>query len=137
MGTSINKVILVGNCGADPEFRVSERGIAVCKLSIGTSERFKNSSGLYVEETSWHKVTIFNKLAELCQQYLGKGSKVFIEGRIEYSSWTDDDGIKRFGSEIIAREIIFGEKLTNSLQQKQNTPDIEPKSNIELDDLPF
>jgi single-strand DNA-binding protein len=106
MSGSVNKVILIGNLGADPEVRQTAGGQAVATLSIATSERFKDRDGQ--ERTEWHRVVVWGKLAELAQRYLQKGRKVFVEGRIQTRSWDDQQtGQKRYSTEIVANELTF------------------------------
>ena len=101
----VNKVILVGNCGGDPEIRYMPNGNAVVNLTIATSENWKDkSSGDNVEKTEWHRIVFFNKLAEIVGEYVRKGSKLYIEGRLRTRSW-EQDGVKRYATEIIANEM--------------------------------
>ncbi len=101
----VNKVILVGNCGADPETRFMPNGNAVANLTIATSDSWKDkTSGENVEKTEWHRVIFFNRLAEIVGQYVRKGSKLYIEGRLQTRSW-EQDGVKRYATEIVANEM--------------------------------
>lgn len=102
---SVNKVILVGNLGRDPEVRYLPSGDAVANVTIATSSKFKNKSGEMVEETEWHRVTFFGKLAEIVGQYLKKGRSVYVEGRIKTRKYTDKDGIEKFATDIVANEM--------------------------------
>ena len=105
MAGSVNKVILIGNLGRDPETRYSQGGNAVTKFSIATSESWRDrNSGEQQEKTEWHNVVCFSKLAEIAGEYLRKGSKVFIEGSLSTSSW-EQDGQKKYRTEIIARDM--------------------------------
>jgi single-strand DNA-binding protein len=105
MARGINKVILIGNLGADPETRYSQGGNAVTKFRLATSENWRDrQSGEQQERTEWHNVVCFNRLAEIAGEYLRKGSKVYIEGSLSTSSW-EQDGQKRYRTEIIAREM--------------------------------
>jgi single-strand DNA-binding protein len=97
----VNKAILIGNLGRDPEVRYTPAGTAVASFSIATSERFTDKSGQRQERTEWHNIVCWSKLAEICKQYLKKGSTIYIEGRIQTRSW-DKDGIKHYKTEIIA-----------------------------------
>jgi single-strand DNA-binding protein len=106
MARGINKVILVGNLGADPETRYMPSGSAVTNLSIATSEQWKDKqSGEQKERTEWHKVAMFNRLAEIAAEYLRKGSQVYIEGKLRTRKWQDRDGNDRWTTEIIADEM--------------------------------
>jgi single-strand DNA-binding protein len=106
MARGINKVILVGNLGADPETRYMPSGSAVTNLSIATSETWKDKqTGEQKERTEWHKVAMFNRLAEIAAEYLRKGSQVYIEGKLRTRKWQDRDGNDRWTTEIIADEM--------------------------------
>ncbi len=98
----VNKVILVGNLGADPEMRYSASGTAVCNFRIATSETFNNREGAKETRTEWHRIVTFRKLAEICGEYLSKGKQVYIEGKIQTRSWDDRDGNKKYMTEIVA-----------------------------------
>jgi single-strand DNA-binding protein len=101
----INKVILVGNLGNDPEVRYMPNGNAVANVSLATSDSWKDkATGEQQEKTEWHRVVFFNRLAEIVEQYVKKGSKLYIEGRLQTRSW-EQDGIKRYSTEIIASEM--------------------------------
>jgi len=101
----VNKVILVGNVGNDPEFRVMPNGNGVANVSIATSEAWKDkTTGEQQEKTEWHRVIFFNRLAEIVEQYIKKGSKLYIEGRLQTRSW-EQDGVKRYTTEIVASEM--------------------------------
>jgi single-strand DNA-binding protein len=108
MAGSVNKVLIVGNLGADPDVRTTSSGQMVASLSVATSETFSNRDGQRQERTEWHRVQVWGKLAELAQRYLGKGRKVFIEGRIQTRSWDEQQtGQKRYSTEIVANNIVF------------------------------
>jgi single-strand DNA-binding protein len=103
---SVNKVILVGNLGADPETRYSANGDAVCNIRIATTDRFRDkASGELKESTEWHRIVFFGKLAETAGQYLKKGRQVYVEGRIRTNKWQDKEGNERYTTEIIANEM--------------------------------
>ena len=102
---SVNKVILVGNLGRDPEVRYLPSGDPVANVTIATSSKYKSKTGEMVEETEWHRVTFFGKLAEIVGQYLKKGRSVYIEGRIKTRNYTDKDGVEKFATDIIANEM--------------------------------
>jgi single-strand DNA-binding protein len=102
---SVNKVILVGNLGRDPEVRYLPSGDAVANITIATSSKYKNKTGEMVEETEWHRVTFFGKLAEIVGQYLKKGRPVYVEGRIKTRKYTDKDGVEKYATDIIANEM--------------------------------
>ena len=102
---SVNKVILVGNLGRDPEIRYMPSGEPVANITIATSSKYKNKSGEMVEETEWHRVSFFGKLAEIAGQYLKKGRSVYVEGRLKTRKYTDKDGIEKYATDIIANEM--------------------------------
>ena len=102
---SVNKVILVGNLGRDPEMRYLPSGDPVANITIATSSKYKGKTGEMVEETEWHRVTFFGKLAEIVGQYLKKGRSVYVEGRIKTRKYTDKDGVEKYATDIIANEM--------------------------------
>lgn len=105
MARGINKVILVGNLGNDPETRYSQGGMAITKISLATTSVRKDRDGQQQEKTEWHRVTFFGKLGEIAGEYLKKGRQVYVEGEIRYSEHTGDDGQKRYYTDIIANEM--------------------------------
>lgn len=104
---SLNKAILIGNVGQDPEVRYSQSGAPIARFNIATNERFKNRSGELQERTEWHSVVAFGQLAERIKEYVGKGKQIYVEGRIQSSSWTDANGIKHTRTEIMAQQVLF------------------------------
>jgi len=104
---SVNKVILIGNLGKDPEFKYTPGGQPVATYSLATTERFSDKGGQRQERTEWHNIVAWGKLAELSNQYLKKGRSVYIEGRITTRSWDDKDGVKRYKTEIVANSLQF------------------------------
>ena len=102
---SVNKVILVGNLGRDPEVRYMPDGGAVANISIATTSKYKNKTGEMVEETEWHRVSFFGRLAEIAGEYLKKGRSVYVEGRIKTRKYTDKDGVEKYATDIIANEM--------------------------------
>jgi single-strand DNA-binding protein len=103
--SSINKVIIIGNLGRDPELRETKAG-AVCKLSIATTHTWKDKSGAKKEDTEWHRVTVWGKQAEHCAQYLAKGRSCYVEGRLKTTSY-EKDGVKRYSTDIVASTVQF------------------------------
>ena len=103
----VNKVILIGNLGRDPELRYTSGQVAVVNFSIATSDRRKDAAGTWVEHTEWHNIVVFGNIATNCHKYLKKGSKVFIEGRIQTRKWQDKEGKDRYTTEIIANTVQF------------------------------
>jgi len=122
----INKVILIGNLGRDPEIRYTPSGNAVANVAIATSESWKDrNSGERQERTEWHRVVFFSRLAEIVEQYLKKGSRVYVEGRLQTRSW-EQDGVKRYSTEIVANEMQMldsrGEASGADFEQRQPAP---------------
>lgn len=101
----INKAILIGNLGADPEIRYTQSGTQVATFNVATTERWRGQDGQMQESTEWHKIVAWQKLAEICGEYLHKGSRVYIEGKIQTRKWQDQNGNDRYTTEIIAREM--------------------------------
>jgi len=101
----LNKVMLIGNLGADPETRFTQDGTCVCNLRVATTEKFKNRNGERQERTEWHRVVMWGKLGEIANQYLSKGSRVYIEGKIETRKWQNRDGNDQYTTEIRANEM--------------------------------
>jgi single-strand DNA-binding protein len=104
---AINKVILIGNLGQNPEVRYSPSGQAICNLSIATNEAWTDKNGQKQEKTEWHRVVVFGKLAELCGQYLQKGRQCYLEGKLQTRQWQDKDGQTRYTTEVVAQTVQF------------------------------
>jgi len=105
---SVNKAILIGNLGKDPEVKYTPQGTAVAKFSLATNERFKDKDGNWQDRTEWHNVVAWARLAEICGEYLKKGGKVYIEGRIQTHSWDDkQSGQKKYMTEIVAQDLVL------------------------------
>ena len=102
---SLNKVMLIGNLGKDPEVRYTAGGTAVASFSLATSEKFKNKSGDFEEKTEWHNITLWARLAEIAGEYLSKGKTVYIEGRLQTRKWQDKDGKDRYTTEIVGEKM--------------------------------
>lgn len=101
----INKAILIGNLGADPEIRYTQSGTPVATFNIATTRRWKDKEGQQQEETEWHRIVAWTRLAEICGEYLNKGSRVYIEGRLQTRKWQDQNGNDRYTTEIVAQEM--------------------------------
>lgn len=101
----INKVILIGNLGADPEMRYAQNGNPVATFSLATTERWKGQDGQMQESTEWHRIVAWRRLAEICGEYLSKGSRVYVEGKLQTRKWKDQSGNDRYTTEIVAREM--------------------------------
>jgi single-strand DNA-binding protein len=123
MAKSINKVILVGNVGADPEVKYTPSGIPVGKFTLATNERFKNKSGEWQDRTEWHNIVAWQRLAEIVGEYVSKGSKVYIEGKLQTSSWEDRrSGQKKYRTEIVARDLVLLGLRENGDSQQEQAP---------------
>jgi single-strand DNA-binding protein len=107
MARGVNKVILVGNLGQDPELNYTDGGTAVCNMRLATSDVYRDRDGELVETTEWHDVVAWSKLAEICDEYLQKGSQVYFEGQLQTRSWEDRDGNTRYSTEVKAREMLM------------------------------
>ena len=126
--SGVNKVILIGNLGKDPEVRYLDNGVAVANMSIATTENYKNKEGDRVSQTEWHDVVLWRGLAEIAEKYLKKGSSVYIEGKIRTNKWVDKDEKTRYKTEILAEKLNMLGRPGNS--EDNTTPSTE-------DDLPF
>ncbi|MBL8289745.1 MAG: single-stranded DNA-binding protein [Rubrivivax sp.] len=105
---SVNKVILIGNLGRDPEVRYMPSGSAICTVSLATSRTWKNKdNGERQEETEWHRVVFFDRLAEIASEYLKKGKSIYVEGRLKTRKWTDKDGVEKYTTEVVAQEMTM------------------------------
>lgn len=104
---SVNKVILIGNLGRDPEIRKTQSGDSVATFTLATNESWLNRDGQREERTEWHRVVVFRKLADICGQYLQKGKQVYIEGKLQTRSWEDRDGNKRYTTEVVASNMVM------------------------------
>lgn len=107
MARGVNKVILIGNLGQDPELRYTGNGTAVCNMRLATNESYTDRDGNQVDKTEWHTVVAWARLAEICNEYLQKGSQVYFEGSLQTRSWEDRDGNTRYSTEVKAREMMF------------------------------
>ena len=119
---SVNKVILVGNLGRDPEVRYTAEGAAIANISIATTSKYKNKTGEPVEETEWHRVTFFGRLAEVVGEYLKKGRPVYVEGRLKTRKYTDKDGVEKYATDIIASEM----QMLGGREKGDDQEELEP-----------
>ena len=123
MPKCVNKVILVGNLGKDPEIKYTPSGVPVAKFSLATNERFKDKSGEFQEHTEWHNVIAWQRLAEIVGEYLTCGSKVYLEGKLQTSSWEDrQSGERKYRTEIVARELVLLGPRQNENDDRASTP---------------
>jgi single-strand DNA-binding protein len=148
MPKSVNKVILVGNVGKDPEVKYTPNGVALAKFSLATNERFKDKSGEWQDRTEWHNVLAWERLAEIVGEYVHKGAKLYVEGRLQTSSWEDrQSGEKKYRTEIVARDLILlgdanghgnGRPVQERQSAREQTHDEEyAQSQITDEDIPF
>lgn len=139
---SLNKVMLIGNLGKDPEVRYTASGQAVASFSLATSEKFKGKSGEWEERTEWHNITLWGKLAEIAGEYLSKGKTVYIEGRLQTRKWQDKSGNDRYTTDIVGDKM----QMLSPKGERRNEPSSEPSSEpgggyeeppFQDDDIPF
>jgi len=143
--SGVNKVILIGNLGSDPTVRFTQGGTAVANFNIATTERFNNRNGEREERTEWHRIVAWGKLAEICQQYLKKGKQVYIEGRLQTRQWEDQQGQKKYTTEIVASNMQMLGRAGDTMDvpsQDDNDYSPEPQGaprggGGDDDDLPF
>ena len=132
----VNKVILVGNLGKDPEVRYLDSGVAVANFSLATTESYKNKQGEKVNQTEWHNIVVWRGLAEVAEKWLKKGSSVYVEGKIKTRKWEDKDGNNRYNTEILADNMtMLGGKPTSD--SKSSLASEEQPATDTADDLPF
>lgn len=136
--SSVNKAVIIGALGADPEVRHMSNGDAVCNLRVATSDKWKDkNSGEQKEATEWHRITFYGKLAEIAGQYLKKGAKVYVEGKITTRKWTDKDGKDNYTTEIVGKEMVMlGGKQDGDSKPKQEGRQKPPVDDDE-DQIPF
>jgi single-strand DNA-binding protein len=150
MARSVNKVILVGNVGKDPEVKLLASGTSVANFTLATNERFKDKSGEFQERTEWHSLVAYQRLAEIIRDYVKKGSKLYAEGRIQTRSWDDKDNQKHYKTEIVVNDVVLlsgrgeGEsggysKSGSSYDQRQpaHADDVVQSTEITDEDIPF
>jgi single-strand DNA-binding protein len=136
----VNKVILIGNLGADPEVRYLNTGTAVANFRMATTENIRNREGEREARTEWHRVVAFGRLAEICGEYLNKGKQVYVEGRLRTRSWDDRDGNKRWTTEVIATTMQMLGSPGDQVTMEAETPDSEGPTDSgadQEDDIPF
>lgn len=140
MPKSVNKVILLGNVGKDPEVKFLPSGSAVANFTLATSERFKDKAGEWQDRTEWHNLTAYQRLAEIIRDYVKKGSKIYVEGRIQTRSWDDQaSGQKRYRTEIIVNDLVLlsgrGEGEGAGTYSRANTTTFDQRPSPPADDL--
>lgn len=143
MSRSVNKAIILGNVGGDPEVRSTSGGTRVATLSVATSQKWKDRQGNEQEKTEWHRVVLWDKLADVAEKYVSKGDRIYVEGEIQYRSYEDKDGVTKYTTEIRARELVMlgsGEKReparAAAKPKESSYGDFEAQF-PEDDDLPF
>jgi len=143
MSRALNKIMLIGNVGQDPEVRMTPSGTKVAKLSLATNRSYQDRTGQQQEKTEWHRLTLFGKTADIAEEWVRKGDRLYVEGRIEYSQTQGDDGTTRYWTDIIVQELLMlggadGQNRTGRVEptapEPQTTP--APKTSGD-DDLPF
>jgi single-strand DNA-binding protein len=155
MAKSVNKVILVGNLGKDPEIKYTPSGTPVAKFSLATNERYKDKAGEWQDRTEWHNIVAWQRLAEIVGEYVKKGSKLYIEGRLQTSSWEDkQSGEKKYRTEIVAQDLVLlsgrgegdgegrfsrGAAASNASMDQRSThaDDMSQSAEITDEDIPF
>ena len=146
MPKSVNKVILVGNVGKDPEIKYTPSGIPVGKFSLATNERFKDKNGEFQERTEWHNIVAWQRLAEIVGEYVSRGSKLYVEGKIQTSSWEDrQTGERKYRTEIVARDLLLlgprengGDDCKRSTHnENEGQPSYAGSDESAAEDIPF
>ncbi len=132
----VNKVILIGNLGVEPKIRYTQRGVPVASFSIATTERWKAQNGQVQEQTEWHRIVAWKRLAEICGEYLTKGSRVYVEGKLQTRKWQDQGGNDRYATEIVAREMkmLTPKREGGAEKNFENNPGAPPMIDA---DVPF
>ena len=137
---SVNKAILIGNLGKDPELRYTSAGVAVASFSLATNESWKDPEGNTQERTQWHNIVAWRKLAEICGEYLKKGSRIYAEGRLQYRTYDDKNGVKRYVTEIVMDEMMMLDSRgagAGAGGQDAGAPQPSEDPGGKVDDLPF
>ena len=138
MSRGLNKVMIIGHLGRDPEMRYTPSGRPVTTFSTAVSRTWNSSDGERHSETEWFKVVAWGNLAEICKKYLTKGQQVYIEGRLQTRQWEDKEGQKRTSVEVVANEMMMiGDRRDKSSSQAEETPDAETPPQIDEDEFPF
>ena len=147
MARGVNRAIILGRLGTDPEVKYTQSGTAVTRFNVATNESWLNKEGQKEERTEWHRIVVWGKQAENCGQYLAKGRQVYVEGRLQTSNWEDKEGIKRYTTEIIANTVQFIDSRGDGAYTKQEPASAIPPeegqsaaneaTSSETDDIPF
>lgn len=143
MAKDLNKVLLIGRLGQDPELKFTQSGIAVAKFSLATSQTWKDTDGNNQEKTEWHNIVVWRKLAEICSEYLKKGSKIYCEGSLSTSSWEDENKKRHYKTEIVLTDMIMLDTKASSsgsgakkIEESEAVPE-NSEVHTKDDDLPF
>jgi len=137
MSRGLNKVMIIGNLGRDPEMRYTPSGRPVTTFSVAVSRSWKSSNGEHRSETEWFKIVAWGKLAEICKEYLNKGQQVYIEGRLQTREWEDKEGQQRTTVEVVANEMtMLGDRRDKS-QNDENSAEDAPSDIVDEDEFPF
>lgn len=134
---SINKAILIGNLGKDPELRYTSSGVAVASFTLATNESWKDPEGNLQERTQWHNIVAWRKLAEICGEYLKKGSRVYLEGKLQYRTYDDKNGVKRYVTEIVMDEMLMLDSKAGAQSSGEPATQREEAPPEPGSDLPF
>lgn len=139
MSRGLNKVILIGHLGKDPELRYTPNGTAVCNFSLATTEKYKADDGNWVDKTEWHNIVAWRKLAETCSNYLKKGSKVYLEGKLTTETYEKDGGDKKYYTKVVINSMIMLDSKGGSAgsESSAGSQETEPMTEENDDDLPF
>lgn len=133
----LNRVMIIGRLGADPELRYTQAGQATCSLRVATDESYTDRDGNREERTEWHRVAVFGKTAENCNQYLRKGSLVYVEGKLSTRKWQDQNGQERYSTEIRADRVQFLDRKENGPQKPAQRKERSNAAQSELEEIPF
>ncbi len=136
---AVNKVMLIGNLGRDPEIRYTTGGQAVANFTLATTEKYTNKAGEKQEDTEWHRIVAWGRLAEICGEYLSKGRMIYIEGSIKTRSWEDKEGNTRYTTEIVARnmQMLGGQGGQGARSEAPSTPDQKVPTDFDIEDDSF
>jgi single-strand DNA-binding protein len=143
MSKTVNKVILLGNCGRDPEIKSSASGVMIANFSIATSDRFQDKDGNWQDRTEWHSCVAFKRNAEIIRDYVRKGSKLYVEGKIQTRSWDDKEGKKQYRTEIIVNDLSLlsgrdeGNQVSSAAVREPARVDASATTEISDEDIPF
>ena len=137
MAKGLNKVLLIGHLGKDPELSYTPSGVAVCKFTVATNESYKGEDGNWVEKTEWHNITAWRKLAEICSQYLKKGSKAYLEGKLQTDSYEKDGKKNYFTKVVLSDMVMLDPKGSQSGDVEKTMEESKVGASANDDDLPF